>query len=256
MLIPLMYYLGQTTSKKWVRYGLWMAIGACGFSILGTHSRGALLAIGVAALFLGIKSGRPILTTIVFVVALAGAVAFMPENWSDRMGTIETYQTDASAQSRLRTWETIWIMVQNRPFVGAGFDLSNQQMYQTYSPYPDLDFYGAHSIYFQALGEHGFIGLGLFLALGLAIWHRSKRLAVSTAGQPGLEWVARLMRMVQVSLLVFATGGAFLGLLHYDLPYYLAAIVVLVDVAVTEKQSAKTRGYPDPIAPTAGAGIV
>ena len=41
-----------------------------------------------------------------------------------------------------------------------------------------------------------------------------------------------MMRMVQVSLVVFATGGAFLGLLHYDLPYYLAAIVVLTELAV------------------------
>jgi hypothetical protein len=63
------------------------------------------------------------------------------------------------------------------------------------------------------------------------------------------------MRMVQVSLLAFAVGGAFLGLLHYDLPYYLAAIVVLVEIAVTQKQQIAT-GRPDPVPSPAGARIV
>jgi len=255
MLIPLMYYLAESTSKKWLRYAMWFAIAACAFSILGTHSRGAFLAIGVAALFLGIKSHRPILTTMIFVFALAGAAALMPDNWTARMGTIETYEEDASAQSRLRTWQTIWNMVQARPIVGAGFDLANPTLFEIYSEVPGTEFYGPHSIYFQVLGEHGFVGLGLFLALGLATWRRSNKLTRQCTDRPGLEWVPRLMRMVQVSLLAFAVGGAFLGLLHYDLPYYLAAIVVLVEIAVTQKQQIAT-GRPDPVPSPAGARIV
>ena len=253
MLIPLMYYLAATTSKKWIKYGMWAAIGACVFSILGSHSRGAFLAIGAAAVFLGIKSGRPIVTTAVLVLALAGAAAVMPENWTERMGTIETYQSDASAISRLQTWETIWNMVKSRPIFGAGFDLANPQLYEMYSPYPDMEVYGPHSIYFQVLGEHGFVGLALFLALGVTIWRRGKKLALACMGEPGLEWVPLLMRMVQVSLLVFATGGAFLGLLHYDLPYFLGAIVVLTEVAVAEQKSEKSVRPTGSFAQAAGA---
>ena len=253
MLIPLMYYLAQTASKKWIKYGMWAAMAACAFSILGSHSRGAFLAIGVAALFIGIKSGRPIVITLGLVLALAGAATLMPDNWIDRMGTIETYRSDASAVSRLQTWETIWNMVTSRPIVG---DLANPQLYQTYSPYPDMEAFAPHSIYFQVLGEHGFVGLALFLALGLTIWRRSKKLALACTNLPGLEWVPLLMRMVQVSLVAFAAGGAFLGLLHYDLPYYLAAIVVLVEVAVTDKQSEKTRRQPARVSPSAGATSV
>jgi putative inorganic carbon (HCO3(-)) transporter len=256
MLIPLMYYLAQTASKKWIKYGMWAAMAACAFSILGSHSRGAFLAIGVAALFIGIKSGRPIVITLGLVLALAGAATLMPDNWIDRMGTIETYRSDASAVSRLQTWETIWNMVTSRPIVGAGFDLANPQMYQTYSPYPDMEAFAPHSIYFQVLGEHGFVGLALFIALGLAIWRRSKKLALACTNVPGLEWVPLLMRMVQVSLVAFAAGGAFLGLLHYDLPYYLAAIVVLVEVAVTDTQSEKTRRQPARVSPSVGARSV
>jgi hypothetical protein len=62
--------------------------------------------------------------------------------------------------------------------------------------------------------------------------------------------------MVQVSLVVFATGGAFLGLLHYDLPYYLAAIVVLVGVAITEKPFQSARRQSRPVTSSVGAGNV
>src|SRR4029079_2232586 len=125
--------------------------------------------------------------------------------------------TDASAVSRLQTWETIWIMVKDRPIFGAGFDLADDELFRRYSPYPDMESFAPHSIYFQVLGEHGFVGLALFLALGLSIWRRSKTLARTCSDQPGLEWVPLLMRMVQVSLVAFGAGGAFLGLLHYDL---------------------------------------
>jgi hypothetical protein len=91
-------------------------------------------------------------------------------------------------------------MVQARPIVGAGFDLANPILFEIYSEVPGTEFYGPHSIYFQVLGEHGFVGLGLFLALGLATWRRSNKLTRQCTDRPGLEWVPRLMRMVQVSL--------------------------------------------------------
>jgi probable O-glycosylation ligase (exosortase A-associated) len=209
-------------------------MACCAFAILGTHSRGALLAAAAAAMFLGLKSRRPVLLTMVFVLALAGAAAFMPQNWLARMETIETYQQDASAMNRIQTWETIWSMVVHRPIVGAGFDLANPLIFQEYAVVPNQEVFAPHSIYFQALGEHGFVGLALVLALGITVWRRSRRIAADCAGHPDLEWAFVLMRMTQVSLLVFAVGGAFLGLLHYDLPYYLAGIVVLVEAAVRE----------------------
>jgi probable O-glycosylation ligase (exosortase A-associated) len=241
MLVPLMYYLASTARNRAVRYGLWGSMAACAFAILGTHSRGALLAAIAAALFLGLKSRRPVVLTVVFLVALAGAAAFMPENWADRMGTIETFEQDSSAMTRLQTWHTIWNMALHRPIVGAGFDLANPLMFNLYSVVQDQGVYAPHSIYFQALGEHGFVGLALFLALGITVWRRSGKLAVECAARPDLQWIVQLMRMTQVSLLAFAVGGAFLGLLHYDLPYYLAAIVVLANAEVKDRQASAAR---------------
>jgi hypothetical protein len=43
------------------------------------------------------------------------------------------------------------------------------------------------------------------------------------------------MPMIQVSLAGFAVGGAFLNLLHFDLTYYMVALVILADVTVSER---------------------
>jgi O-antigen ligase len=99
--------------------------------------------------------------------------------------------------------------------------------------------YVAHSIYFQALGEHGFVGLGLYLGIGLWTWLTAGRLERTTASEPEFsEWVPLLMRMTQASLIGFATGGAFLSMMNTDLTYYIPGIVVLVHATVSERRRA------------------
>ena len=48
-----------------------------------------------------------------------------------------------------------------------------------------------------------------------------------TARRADLKWAATLATMVQVSMLGFGVGGAFLSLVYYDVPYYLMALVVM-----------------------------
>ena len=93
--------------------------------------------------------------------------------------------------------------------------------------------YVAHSIYFQALGEHGFPGLLLFLAIGVWTWFTAGRLGRESMKRPDYEpWVPLLMRMCQVSLAGFAVGGAFLSLMVFDLSFYIFGIVLLVKASM------------------------
>ncbi|NTV70732.1 MAG: putative O-glycosylation ligase, exosortase A system-associated [Azonexaceae bacterium] len=235
-LIPLMYYLVRVSENKWVKRGLWVSIIACIFSVLGSHSRGAFLAIVTMMSFFIIKSDRrAMLSLILFVVVVISAM-FMPSEWYARMNTIGEYQSDESANSRLNTWATIWNMALDRPIMGAGFKVGSDILYQLYSPGPWSKSFDAHSIFFQALGEHGFPGLILFLSIGIVTWVKAGKLAKTNSEGPEAEWIPLLMRMIQVSLLGFATGGAFLGLMHYDFPYYLAGLVVLVGATVEEER--------------------
>jgi putative inorganic carbon (HCO3(-)) transporter len=174
-------------------------------------------------------------------VLLGAGAMFMPDSWTSRMETIATYDQEQSAMARIYSWKTIWALALDRPIVGGGFATDTQEVYARYAPQGFDQFAGkywvAHSIYFQALGEHGFPGLALYIALGVLTWRCAARLArITQADAEFGDWVPLLMRSVQVSLLGFAVGGAFLNLVHFDLPYYIIACVVLVDATVRERR--------------------
>lgn len=236
MLMPMMFFLRETEKTAWVRKALVVTMVLCAFSILGSQSRGALLAAVSMALFLGLKGKHAIRTSLLLVVFLVAAIAFMPETWSNRMDTVRTYEQDGSAMSRIWSWHTHWNAAVDRPLIGVGFNAANDVVFARYAPLdgPYAVFRGrvwvAHSIYFQMLGEHGFVGLGLFLLLGVLSWKKAGQLARTTIGDPELSrWVPSLMRMVQVSLIGFAVGGAFLSLANHDLPYYFIGFVIATD---------------------------
>lgn len=254
--VPFLFYLLQTESRKWVRRGLGVSIALCTFAILGTQSRGALLSLLAMGLLLGIKGKHPVRNTALIATLVVIAIAFMPESWTSRMSTIQTYEQDSSAMERIWTWNTLWNAAVDRPLIGAGFRADTQEVFARYAP-TDGPFavmvgrvFVAHSIYFQMLGEHGFPGLLLFLVLGVATWRMASRLARQTVGDEEFgHWVPNLMPMVQVSLVGFAVGGAFLSMAYFDVPYYLSVFVVLVDASVRERNAARAsaRRRPQPV---------
>ncbi|MBI5720146.1 MAG: putative O-glycosylation ligase, exosortase A system-associated [Burkholderiales bacterium] len=247
MLMPLMYFLRETEPRRWVRHALMFMMVTCAFSVLGSQSRGALLALLAMAFFLGLKGKYPVRTSVMLLVLVGVAIAFMPDTWTSRMETMKTYGEDGSAMSRIWTWTTLWNAAVDRPFYGAGFGADHPVVFDRYAPTDGVfeqfagRVYVAHSIYFQMLGEHGFIGLGIFLALLATTWFTAGRVAARTAKDAEFSaWVPSLMRMVQVSLIGYMAGGAFLSLAYLDLPYYVFALVVLSDVLVRRRTAEST----------------
>lgn len=246
ILMPMLHFLRQTETHKWLRRLLLVSMVTVAFSILGSQSRGALLAMLAMAFFLGLKGRYPVRTSLLLFVFVLLAIGFMPDSWTNRMDTMRTYQADTSAMSRIWTWTTLWNAAIDRPLVGVGFSADNQAVFSRYAPL-DGDFavfrgmvFVAHSIYFQMLGEHGFVGLGLFLLLGLSTWVTAGRIAGRNKNDPEFgAWMPELMRMVQVSLIGFAAGGAFLSLAYLDLPYYVMGFVV--SAGVLERRRAMQR---------------
>ena len=227
MVIPLMRYLQMQLppARRWVRHGMTLAMLLCAVSAIGTYSRGGFLAIAAMALFLWLKSRRhKLLGGVLLVLASFVILASMPQHWWDRMDSIQDYQEDDSALGRINAWRMAWNLALNR-VVGGGFSIYNYEVFSRFAPEPER-VHAAHSIYFQVLGEHGFIGLFIFLAVGVFTWLEARRLIGLGDGDARQQWAADLGRMVQVSMVGFAVGGAFLSLAYWDLPYNLMAMVV------------------------------
>lgn len=234
MVIPLMHYLQSVYENKWVRRGLLASMLLCAVAALGTYSRGALIAIVAMTGFMWLKSQQKARIGLVLLLVAPVLIAFMPEKWTARMDTINTYEQDQSVQGRFNAWWMAFNLAKAHPLTGGGFEVTTPELFMLYAPDP-MDVHAAHSIYFQALGEHGFVGLGLYLLLGFLTWRTGSWIVRNTKAVAELKWAYHLANMIQVSLIGFATGGAFLSLLYFDVPYYLM-IAMVVTRSIVEQE--------------------
>jgi len=241
MNIPLLFYLRMRATNRWIRHALLLAIGLSFFSALGSQSRGALVAISAMVVFLWFKSRSKIMTGMVLICLVPVAIQFMPESWERRMESIQTYQEDGSAMGRINAWSTATNIALDRPLVGGGFEYTSIKVFNEYSPDP-TKIHAPHSIYFQALGEHGFVGLFLYLLFWFLIWRSGAWIIRHSKGKAELAWANDMARMIQVSLLGFAVGGAFLNLGYFDVPYNLAVALILTRHFVEQQIKSSRQG--------------
>lgn len=225
MAAPIMWYMRLQSQKRWMRYGLTAMAGLTIVAAAGSYSRGALLA-GVAMMgFLWLKSRNKVSTGVVLLMLIPLVWLAMPEQWHARMSTIDEYQTDGSALGRINAWYFA-MQVAKSHFMGGGFMVFNPTMFRIYAPNP-TDFHAAHSIFFQVLGEHGYVGLVLFVSIIAAAWRTANKIIKSVRARPDLKWASDFAAMAQVSLIGYMVGGAFLSLAYYDYFWYVVAALVI-----------------------------
>ena len=195
--------------------------------------------------FFWLKSRNKVFTTLLAVAAATLILSVMPQQWFDRMATVTNYEQDASAMGRINSWKMAFNLAKDRPF-GGGFDAFQWNTFAMYAPDPD-DVHDSHSIYFEILGEHGFVGLGIFLLLGFMTWFTASSVIRIARNDPARRWAADLAAMVQVSLVGYASAGAFLGLAYFDFYYTLIAVVVLCKIVMTSEPSDRKAGASQPL---------
>ncbi len=240
MTIPLFYYLFATTKRWWLKIGLALAMVLCALSALGSQSRGALVAIGAMSAFLWLHSRKKIALGASLIVLGVLLVGFMPEHWDARMRTILEYHGEGSAEARLHAWTMLYRIANDR-FFGAGFLPYSVETYARYMPeWPTV--HAAHSIYFQLLGEHGWVGLTLFLLIWFFTWRRARWIKRMVKGREDFKWAHSLSSMIQVSLIGYLVGGAFLNLGYWDFPYYLLILLVVLSDLIRRELTPVRKG--------------
>ncbi len=228
--IPLLRYCQISTQNHWLKRLLLICMILCVLAIVGTQSRGAYLGI-MATLFFMLKNSRHKFTLLLVVALLIPAVyLYMPASWHERMASISKFYEDGSALGRINAWWMAFYLASDR-FFGGGFQCFQKASFAIYAPDP-MDIHDAHSIYFEVLGEQGFLGLALFILLLLSAWRSCRWIMKKTKSKEELKWAYDMAAMVQVSLLGYMISGAFLGLAYFDLYYNLIALIVLIKVIV------------------------
>jgi len=234
MTVPLLRYLHLQAQNWLLRLGLATAMVLTGLAAIGSQSRGALLAAVAMSSLLWLKSRNKVTTAIYIIAAIGLIAAIMPQEYWDRMNTIKNYEQDASAMGRINAWHTAFNLAKDR-ITGGGFEAFHPSTFRQYAPDPN-NVHDVHSIYFEVMGEHGFIGIGFFVLIGLLAWRTGSKVIRECRKDPVRKWAADLAAMTQVSMLGYATGGAFLGLAYFDYYYHLVIILVLAyQIAVKNK---------------------
>ena len=238
MTLPLANYLRSQTLDHRMRLLTLFGMGTTAIAVIGTYSRGAL--IGLAALgFFGLLRMKHRFVYVAGVLVTVGFVAyFMPAQYLERMDTmnsVKSVQSDESFHGRLVAWQVAFDAARDRFPFGAGF--YGPQLGAFWNNYfPKEKNHAAHSIYFQVLGEHGFIGLGLYLLLLGASFRRCSQLIAEGRKRPDKQWIADFGVALQASLLVFCVSGAALSLAYYDLLVIDVSLLLPVWEMVSERR--------------------
>jgi putative inorganic carbon (HCO3(-)) transporter len=215
MSLPLANYLRLQSANKIVSVSLLIGMILSVVAVVGTYSRGG--ALGLAALlFAGLFRVKHKIAYAVIATLIVGSIFyFMPESFFDRLSTISNASDDASFQGRVIAWQVAFFAALDHFPFGVGF--YGPQLPQIFNGYfPNEVAHAAHSIYFQVLGEHGFIGFALYIVIIAAAFMSCSRIQRAANEKHEFAWARDLAVMIQICLFVFCVAGAALSMAYYD----------------------------------------
>ncbi len=242
MMLPLLVYLISISKYKWVKLGLMCAVVLNVVAIIGTYSRGGTLALIIVGGYFWLQSKRKVMYALLISVSLLVASNYVPSSWTNRMDTMETAQVDSSFLGRVLAWKHAILMANDNPILGGGFKAGQTGYlwwsYDAAGSFNDIvdtshmnkvAFKAAHSIYFQVLGDHGYIGLLLFLGIIITAYRKASRVAKQAKEANHNESIIKLCSLLKVSLIAYCAGGAGVSLAYFDMFYAILAIIFVID---------------------------
>lgn len=245
MTLPICVYLLGEYGKRGavVRFGLIGLMGLLVAAVIGTQSRGGFVALLGLAAYLFLKSDRKVLLGI-FTVILVYALSYVvSDEWTNRMDSIGEADNDASFMGRVVAWKLSFIMAMNHPIFGGGFkaleffpvwaslsqEFFSYPFFYTGEAFPDpAKARAAHSVYFQVMGDHGFVGLAIYLLFIVLAFLGARSVALEARKHPETKWIAAVATTMQLCLFAFCLGGSALSFAYFDLLYAICGIIVVL----------------------------
>jgi probable O-glycosylation ligase (exosortase A-associated) len=255
--LPLVFYLYRQASNRLLRITLIGSACILFFTVVGTFSRGGLLGLLAITTWSFIQSPRKGRYFILVISVAVVLISFAPDRWTNRMDTISTANQDNSFMGRVIAWKQSTLIALDNPVLGGGFhavqDFTVWTQYRQ-TRFHELDFiptdepdplapHAAHSIYFQVLGDMGFVGLALFGALGLTAWRNTVVVAKKIKGNADLAWAGQFAQYAQYSLIAYFVSGAALSMAYFEFMYILFVVIASLR-QIVEQEIAKQVSTP------------
>lgn len=231
MISPFGYFIKDIYENKWIKRGLILITSSMILSAILTYSRGALLGLLAIGFLVVLKSKHKIIFLISIVILISIGISIAPAEWLNRMSTIQDYEQDDSANMRLNSWAMSFNLATDNLF-GGGFDCFTAEQYHKYAPDPELGILKsgagsvAHSIYFEVLASHGFIGLIIYLTCIFSMLFSLKNLNKLAGHYSELKWITLITNALIMSTIGYMVSGAFLSRAFFDLFWALYSVAI------------------------------
>ncbi|CAN5374096.1 hypothetical protein BH10PSE12_BH10PSE12_30490 [soil metagenome] len=237
-----------------VRLFAWALCGACLLIPIGTETRTGLLCILLLGGLMLLHMKRRMLYGGLLALAALAAIPFLPASFTNRMNTIEGYQSDESASTRLAVWQWTWSYAKDHPN-GGGFDAyrGNSFRYESTKLVGEGNMLTAdrqiivdkgrayHSAYFEMLGEQGYIGFLIWAMIHTISLARTEwlRRTYARRKEAGTAWVAPLALALQQGHLVYLLGALFIGIAYQPFVFMLLALQIGLDTYLARLRRAE-----------------
>lgn len=228
IVVPITIGIASLFQRKIYKLSIYSVAVTFIATLLGTQSRGGLVGLLGMSAFAVFRSNKKLQSFIIIIAVLIGGFIFMPQSWHDRMATIQTYEADESASTRIIQWKYAIDISLERPFFGNGFDaFFYQPYYLKYVAHLDIN-RAVHSNLFQVLGEQGYVGLFIYLMLLLSIIQTSHKYSKLTKENSNLKWASVSLFFIQFSVIGYFFNGLTVNMAYLDLLYYVLIFNVLI----------------------------
>ena len=241
MVLPLAYYLIQNSKSSMARLGFSAAILLTVLAVVATHSRGGLIGLFAVAFWIVMQGRRKMLGLVLVLLCAFLVLKMAPESWSERMGTIQEADKDQSFMERVTAWKVSSAIALAHPVFGGGFRaVQSHPVWDKYahsqgilgfveSPVIERSGVAAHSMWFEVMGDLGFVGFFLFVALlvNAFLTRRAIRRLVKEQGARA-RWAGDLADMLGASLFVYMVTGSSLSVAYFELPYICMMVMEVV----------------------------
>ena len=251
MVVPLMILMVRNEKNPWVKRLLYTMAILTIVSTIFTYSRGAYVGLVVMLPLIFLTAQKKVIAACILIPAALLAPVIIPDAVFQRADKIENYQEDRSANQRFQSWTVAWNLAKDYPLTGAGFEFEYSPDEDKWLSYASEKYSwalqrssAAHSIYFQMLGQHGYVALLLFLAMligCLLSLNRTKKRAMANADT---IWVAGYANGLQVGLIGYMVSGAFLSSAYFDLAWLFFALTAICAREVEQVSDHRYRMKP------------
>jgi len=230
MLMPIAFYLVQHPPLKIMKWPLVGASILVPLAAIGTQSRGGAVAVAAVVVMMLMKTKYKFKLVLAVSILGFGVWTFAPQDYKDRLATTQSATEDESFLGRVSMWKYAVNLADDNPVAGGGFNVFYvRRAAELYMP-PGFRPRAPHSIYFEVIAEHGYVGLTLFLTLLLAGWYSGGTQAKRYRQYKETKWVGDLCGALQLSLVGFAVGGLTVNIATFDVFYHVLAIVAMCHI--------------------------